>query len=215
MRNKINGSMMGFLVAALLVVLAALGVAYGLWFKTLTISGSIETGKVHALWTSASSSDRAGAGDQNLINYPPGKVVPAPENKDVGRLDCTIDAVDPEILHFTVVNGYPSYYADCEGEWTNDGTIPVKVVALRVAPEGGTMVDVPFDSWVDLDLNGDGKFDINFQIANGLCEQVDPEGIAANSIKVHVKQDAPQNTPLKFDVEIQLNQWNESSPPCS
>jgi len=198
---------------ALLLVLAALGIAYGLWSKTLTIAGVLDTGRVHALWTGASSSDRMYALDQNLVNYPPGTVVDT--DKDVGRLDCTIDRTDPEILHFTVVNGYPSYYADCQGEWTNDGTIPVKVVALRVAtPCGGPPVSIPFDRWVDLDLNCDGKFDINFQVANNLCEQVDPGQISADSIKVHVKQDAPQGVPLTWTTEIQLNQWNESSPPC-
>lgn len=201
----------GGLALLLIIALAAIGVASALWSKTLTISGTVYTGDVDAIWTAASSSDRNGARDQNLVD---GQVVEV--DKDVGRLDCTIDGEDPQILYFTVVNGYPSYYADCEGEWTNTGTIPVVVVDLRVDTEcpGVEPTSVPFDGWVDMDLDCDGKFDINFQLTNGLCTQIDPGETEANSIKVHVKQDAPQGQELRFTAEIQVNQWNESSPPC-
>lgn len=190
----------------LLLALLSVGVSYGLWSKTLFIEGTVNTGRVHAKWSNASSSDRTGALDMNLD--PNGNVIEVP--KDVGRLICEINTEDPQILDFTVINGYPSYYADCEGEWTNDGTIPVKIVALRAGPAGGPIVDIPHDTWVDMDLNGDGANDINLQVVNGLCTQVHPGETEAYSIKIHVKQAAPQNAELKFVVEVQLNQWNEA-----
>jgi hypothetical protein len=215
MRTVNRARPLGIAVVLLVVALATLGVAYGLWSEVLVIHSTVNTGTVHALWRTASSSDRTGSLDQNLVDYPPGTVVDM--TKDVGRLGCTIDAVDPEILNFTVYNGYPSYYADCEGEWINNGTIPVNVVDLRVDTDcpGVDPVSVPFDQWVDLDLNCDGKFDINFQITNHLCSQYEPGEGEANSIKVHVKQGAPQTSALSWRAEIQLNQWNESFPPCT
>ena len=200
------------IVLALLLVaaLAGLALAYALWSKTVSIGTTVQTGRVHARWIAASSSDRTGALDQNLD--PDGNVIEV--DKDVGRLACTINRADPEILNFVVHNGYPSYFADCQGEWKNDGTIPVKVVDLRVDTDCGGPVSIAFDKWVDLDLDCDGKFDVNFQVSNDLCHQVDPGEVEANSIKVHVKQDAPQGRTLQWKAEIQVNQWNESSPPC-
>jgi len=190
------------LVFALVVALASLGIGYGLWYKVLTVGGEVNTGTVHGYWTGAVTTDPPGAND---VKDETG----ARADKDVGMLECTIDGLDPEILHYTIHNGYPSYYADCEVEWTNDGTIPVKVVALRAGPEGGPLVDIPFDTWVDLDLNGDGENDINLKLTNGLLTQIDPGDDDAYSVWVHVKQTAPQGAVLGFDVEIQLNQWNE------
>ena len=190
------------LVLALLLALASLGVGYGLWSKILTIDDTVHTGTVHAQWTSAVTTDPAGAFDleDELGNR---------SDKDVGMLECTIDDIDPEILHYTIHDGYPSYYADCEVEWTNDGTIPVDVADLRAGPEGGPLVSIPFDTWVNLDLNGDRLDDINLMITNGLLVQIDPGAKDAYSVWVHVKQDAPQGKTLGFDVEVQLNQWNE------
>lgn len=190
------------LVLALLLALASLGVTYGLWFKVLTIDDTVHTGTVHAKWLSAVTTDPLGALDleDEFGNR---------SDKDVGMLECTIDDLDPEILHYTIHDGYPSYYADCEVAWINDGTIPVDVAGLRAGPEGGPLVSIPFDMWVDLDLNGDGLDDINLMIDNGLLVQIDPGQKDAYSVWVHVKQDAPQDAVLGFDIEIQLNQWNE------
>jgi len=190
------------LVLALLLALASLGVGYGLWFKVLTIDDTVHTGTVHAKWRSAVTTDTTGALDleDEFGNR---------SDKDVGMLECTIDDIDPEILHYTIHDGYPSYYADCEVEWINDGTIPVDVVALRAGPEGGPLVSIPFDQWVDLDLDGDTFYDINLKVVNGLLVQIDPGETDAYSVWVHVKQKAPQGAVLGFDIEIQLNQWNE------
>lgn len=189
------------LVLALLLALASLGLGYGLWSKTLTIDGTVSTGTVHAKWTSAVTTDPDGAKD---IKDETG----ARSDKDVGMLECTIDD-NPQILHYTIHDGYPSYYADCQVEWLNDGTIPVDVADLRAGPEGGPLVSIPFDTWVDLDLDGDTFYDINLKVVNGLLEQIDPGESDAYSVWVHVKQDAPQDAVLGFDIEIQLNQWNE------
>jgi len=189
------------LLALLLVLaLATLGLGYAHWEKLLDIDGTVNTGEVNAIWTAANTTDPVGANDLK-------DATGARSDKDVGMLECTIDA-NPQILHYTIHNGYPSYYADCEVEWTNNGTIPVDVVALRAGPEGGPLVSIPFDTWVDLDLNGDMLNDINLKVVNGLLVQIDPGASDAYSVWVHVKQDAPELAVLGFDVQIQLIQWN-------
>lgn len=189
------------LVFGLVVALAGLGVGYGLWYKVLTIGGEVNTGTVHGYWLSAVTTDPPGSND---LKDTAGNRY----EKDVGELECTIDTGDPEILHFTINNGYPSYYADCEVAWINDGSIPVNVAELRAGPAAGPLVPIPFDVFNDLDLDGDGEFDINLMVENGLGTQIDPGDKDAYSVWVHVKQAAPQDETLEFKVEFQLNQWN-------
>jgi len=127
-----------------------------------------------------------------------------PEPKDVGVTTGWIDAVDHQLLHFQIDNGYPSYTGDCQGEWTNTGEIPVVIVAVSIDGQIATS-GVP----VDLDVNADGKPDLNVTFVNSIGDQVDPNEVVAHSIRAHVKQDAPQNSALAFIMEICMRQWNE------
>lgn len=197
-------------VLALLAVTVALGiggVGYALWSKSLNVEGTVDTGRVHALWTQAVSTDPPGS--QDLKDMLGNRY-----KKDVGMVECVVDESDPEVLNIAIHNGYPSYHADCQVAWTNDGTIPVVVSDLLAGPDENSLRQIPFDRFVDLDLDDDGQPDINLMIANGLCTQVDPGDCDAYSIWLHVKQAAPQGTPLKFVAKQPLNQWNEPGPKC-
>ena len=119
----------GPLVMALVFALAILGVGYGLWSKTLTVGGTVHTGNLNVDWTLTACSELWGW---------PGPLLPGEYlGKDVGSVTAEIDSQDPQILHFTVENGYPSYVADCEVEYTNTGSIPVNVVATDIVPGQG------------------------------------------------------------------------------
>jgi hypothetical protein len=111
----------GILFMVLVMALAALGVGYGHWTKTLDINGSVTTGEVNADFDSASTSD---------TGIDPGYT------KDVGT--CTVSGVGTQTLTITVDNAYPSYTCDVDFTITNTGTIPLKVNALSLtggAPE--------------------------------------------------------------------------------
>jgi len=177
------------LALVLLLALASLGMGYGLWSKTLTIDGTVNTGELHAEWTLVGCFDF----ESKL-----------PEPKDVGTTSGWIDTGDPQLLHFQIDNGYPSYTGDCEGEWTNTGNIPVVIVAVRIDSQIATS-GVP----VDLDVNADGKPDLNVTFVNSIGDQVDPGEFVAHSIRAHVKQEAPQDSALPFTMAICLRQWNE------
>jgi hypothetical protein len=177
------------LVLLLVVGLAGIGTGYALWSKTLDIGGGVHTGMVDAEWTSCLCID------QGLDPNPSGP----PKDKDVGWTTCEIDSVDPEILHVTTHNGYPSYFNDCQVEFTNTGTIPVKIHGVTVTPIDFTRASA----------YGAGDGEIWIGLIDGVGSQLEPGDPAASSLKWHVEQPAEQNHAYHFDVAIQLNQWNE------
>ena len=201
MNLRSSGRKVTALVLLLLVSLAVVGVAYAMWDKTLTIEGTVNTGDVDAEWTFVSSGD------------PPGAIDPG-YDKDVGELTCEIDGTDPQILHFTVNNGYPSYTADCEVEFNNTGTIPWIVEAISIIP------GMELTGCVLVGPNPAGSQELQcdqltITYIDALCTQVDPGdpfGLAS-SIRIHVEQPAEENWAYTFDVEVLLVQWNESACP--
>ena len=48
--HNATGPPLALLILILLLALASVGVGYGLWARTLTIEGTVETGKVDAKW---------------------------------------------------------------------------------------------------------------------------------------------------------------------
>ncbi len=171
-----------------LVALGAVGVGYGLWFKVLLVEGTIETGNVDAQWSFVGCFDI--------------------EEKDVGTIDGIIDPVDPQILHFEIGNGYPSYTADCEVEYTYLGSVPAHVEEIR-------FVDGDFTGCVVEQSPTTGSFTASCDQAtvtwaNNLCTQLHAGDFVGSSLRVHVEQEAEQNTTYNFGVEVQLNQFNES-----
>lgn len=185
------GSPAVVLVLLLVLALATLGMGYGLWSKTLTIEGTVNTGSVDAEWTLVGCFDI--------------------EDKDVGTTTGWIDEVDPQILYFQIDNGYPSYIGDCEVEFTYLGTVPAMVEAI-------TFLAGPELTNCTVDQQSTGSFtatcdQLTVTWANGLCVQLHNGEFLASSLRAHVEQDAEQLTTYTFGVEVQLNQWNESTCP--
>lgn len=177
------------LVLLLVFAVASIGIGYALWGKTLNIDGSVNTGTVNAEWVSCLCNDLGNDPNQD------GTV----KDKDVGSTTCAIDGVDPQILHFTVDNGYPSYFVDCQVEFQNTGTIPVVVKPFTLRA-----IDYTPASAKDAD---DGQLWVEF--VDGVGAQVDPGVKQAGSLKIHVEQSAAQDHAYHLEVEIPLNQWNE------
>lgn len=177
------------LVFALVVALAGLGLGYGLWSKVLTVNATVETGDVDAEWTSCLCNDLGLDPDQEG----------GTKDKDVGSTTCSIDEGDPQILHFLVQNGYPSYFVDCQVEFTNTGTIPVIIEDWR-------MVNLDFTPASAKDAN-DGPVWVHF--VDGVGAQVDPGVEQGSSLKIHVEQMAEELAEYNFDIEVCLRQWNE------
>lgn len=177
----------------LILSLATVGVAYGLWSETLHIEGEVETGDVSVIWTKAICADK-----ETL--------------KDVGSVSGEIDSADPGHLYFHIENGYPGYEGDCEVEYTSTGSIPVHVEAINFIPWAGltdcTILQSPRTGSIIAQCN-----ELTVTWANGLCTQLHQGDFLASSIYTEVQQDAAQNSQYEFSIEIQLNQFNESGCP--
>ena len=192
MYTKKTGAPAAVLVLVLILALATLGMGYGLWSKTLYINGTVETGSVNAEWSFVGCFDV--------------------EDKDVGTTTGWIDELDAQIMHFQIDNGYPSYVGDCEVEFTYLGTVPAKVEAIRFlpAPEltNCTVEQSPTTGSFTATCD-----QLTVTWGNGLCIQLHNGDFLASSLRAHVEQDAEQLSTYTFGVEIQLNQWNESTCP--
>ena len=103
----------GLICLALVLALGALGVGFAMWDKTLYIDGTVNTGEVNAIFTTASCTED-----------------PEVEGKDVGS--CTLTGIGEQTLTITIDNGYPCYGCTVDFTVDNIGTIPVKVQSLTI-----------------------------------------------------------------------------------
>jgi len=186
------------LVVGLVLALASLGVAYGLWSKALTVDGTVNTGDLNADW------DLASCGE--LYGWPGPFSQGEFLGKDVGSVEAVIDPDDAQILHFTVDNGYPSYVADCEVEYANTGTIPVNVVGTTIIPVAG-LTNCTLTGVQTKTLTCD---QLTVVLVDGIGLQLDPGDGLASSVRIHVEQLAKERTTYEFDVGVCLAQWNEN-----
>ena len=117
----------GVLFLVLMVGMAAVGASYALWSKTITLTGTVATGKVDMEWSTFTD-------DDNGID--PGY--------DKNVADCTV-ITTPGLVTVTITNGYPSYTCTIVGDIHNSGTIPIKLqnfvytvpAGITVTPSGG------------------------------------------------------------------------------
>jgi len=181
----------GVLAVGLLMILASIGIVNGLWSKNLVIHGVVETGDLNVDWTTASSGDNFGPDEcTDFGGFDCDGLVP----KDVGSLDCFIDNVDAQILHFEISNGYPSYEADCEVHLTNTGSIPFVIRGFTIDASNSSP---PLTNCV---VSGTAQSQIvlcdqlKIGYIDGVGLQIDPGGETASSVIVHVEQAAAQNT---------------------
>ncbi len=122
-----KGMKIGTLFLVLMVGMAAVGASYALWSKTITLSGSVATGKVDMEWSTFTD-------DDNGID--PGY--------DKNVADCTVTTT-PGLVTVTITNGYPSYTCTIVGDIHNSGTIPIKLkdfvytvpAGIKVTPSTG------------------------------------------------------------------------------
>src|SRR3990170_7691975 len=141
------------------VALGLLGLGYALWFKVITISSVVNTGRVHASIERAftddddkvdsplDSQDTEGCVDLGAVDVDgdgktscdPAATGPDPKrhyDKDVARCDAALTDPDADQAgkqggSVTITNGYPSYHCTAWFRFHNSGTIPVKLVAVN------------------------------------------------------------------------------------
>lgn len=137
----------GILFMVLVAMLAAIGVGYGLWSKTLHLDGVVKTGSVNAEFSSACTDDNGFPDcpmgqdfeDDGLDPAETGADPKLRYDKDVGSCEAEASAAtdtdaDQDGIQgatVTIDNGYPSYHCTAWFGIKNTGTIPWRVQAIE------------------------------------------------------------------------------------
>jgi len=193
---------LGALALCLLLTLATIGVVWGLWSKTLSIEGTVQTGRLHARWDGAICSE--------FFDWPwppegNGEVL----GKDVGHTTVSIDPNDNNVLNLVIDNGYPSYAIDCEVEYINDGTIPWIIRGFDIMAVSPNLTNCVLTGTTNNKTLTCDQLTVVF--VDGVGSQIDPGDRVASSLRVHIEQPAAQGTEYLFKVRICVAQWNEAA----
>lgn len=122
------------LVGLLVVMLAALGVGYALWFEDLKVHGDVTTGELDVQFSLYDPIEWFSDEDNVLIED-----VPASKFAGMGCSSAFVDysglldspeGTDPsddgyEVIRFTASGMYPSYHCRLQFDITNTGSVPV------------------------------------------------------------------------------------------
>lgn len=187
----------------LLIGLAIAGYAYASWYKTLYINGTVKTGILDWEFTTVLFIDGKGedyhCGD-GFVNPPPTQ-----GDKDVGRTYAKI--VDPHNVEVTLTNVYPCYFTMVSVYAKNTGTIPF--IIDKVIIDGHSFNKTQLPALVQLDIDGDGDYDIEIWWKNALETQLHPgDDTDEMSFWIHILQGAPQGKIFTFQIELVAIQWN-------
>lgn len=216
------------LLFALAIALSATGILYSHWTDTLEVSADIQTGEVGVGWADVSCVEGSFPGIQVLGGPGGGDVTARPAgllgdpawtnlgnpfrpgltqytkwetNKNVAHIAIDFTALNPDAT-LSYFNTYPSYYDDCQMEFTNAGSIPIAVPYLVIEGSAGTKLAT--DIFAD---NGDVWVEWRGQTPPN--PQIDPLAIVVGSLKMHVEQVAEQNTDFSFSMVVCVHNWNE------
>ncbi|MEM2031068.1 MAG: SipW-dependent-type signal peptide-containing protein [Archaeoglobaceae archaeon] len=130
----------GAMFVVLLVALGLVGATYAVWTDQLTISGSVATGKLEVVFSSAEALQ-----DND------------PEGYDIGSVTCSISE-DGKTGYVTISNAYPGYEASCVFTIANVGSIPAKVTGIEINADEGLTVEtsgVYVDDVIDVEDSAD------------------------------------------------------------
>jgi hypothetical protein len=216
----------GLLCLALVLAMGALGVGYALWWDELMVQGNVDTGVLCWEWSRTPLTTDKGPPptfinpDMNILPGFEGDWFYAPGMKDVGYTYAVKD--DDKHITFNLVNVYPCYFDMFSIYYQNCGTVPLhfEYITFYSGPEA-----TPWDSvtlnWIaeeyapfGLDLDNDGKDDIEFRWGNHIGSQLHPgEESGEVSFWIHILQECPQGEQLSFHATLRAVQYNESIHP--
>lgn len=213
------------LVLVLAFAFAAMGGAYAMWYDSLFLDETVNTGVVDLQWCGASTSSDAspnyvGSGDVfrgNLDRLDPGN---PNEAKNVGYKDVVVSNDDedlPEIIGsdlrmvndlmtITLANGYPGYQEEVYSAIMNKGTVPTKFEVTLA--DGEAIPD-----WMHFQIVKSSDGTVLFDNLNNINEleglQLDPGDCICVKIIERILQAAPENADVNFTMQLKGIQWNE------
>lgn len=197
----------GTLFMILVLLLATLGVGYGLWAAELTIVGTVYTGEVDLAlsleeidegeWFNAECPGSAGYSigqDCDGVNGLNDDM--EAEGKDIAECRAYFLDEDFSVLYVDVVNGYPSFNCFVRYNVENSGTIPVKVHSPVYSNPNPAAIH--FNGWPPPCYEND------IQLHRGEA--------AYCNLHIHVEQAAEENATYTVRINIFGHQWNEEPP---
>lgn len=210
----------------LIIALALLGVGYGIWSQSLFIRGTVVTGNVSAEFVRAFTDDDGQVDNPAFdsqdtgtcaisiggdLSCDPADYGPDPKphhDKAVGV--CIAEILgDPTHGAVTQKNVYPGYFCTAWFAVQNNGSIPVKVGSATINGQAVTP-GLP----TPMDLSGDSNDDIVIRLTGlNICQQIDPGETVWLEVDHEILSDAPQAASMSYEVEVQLNQWNQDCQP--
>lgn len=187
-----RGNGFALISVLLLISLALIGFAYAHWEEIITVEGEVSTGTIDAKITDCYCNDNG-----NDPGY----------DKDVASCECSIDKNDPQKAYVNITNAYPCYNVNITLVVKNIGTIPIALGEVRV--DGNI---IPKQQWKQIDLDNDGKNDIEFYVIPG--GSANPGEFIAPILKIHIMEGAKQSsaeqtTKYTFTIEFDFWNWNE------
>jgi len=217
----------GLLSLALVLALGSLGVAYALWWDDLYVQGNVDTGDLCWEWTGVTCMDPGPAPGQICYDYHcnPGFVPNQAGldfwqgDKDCGWTTCEVKPDDHHRITLTLNNVYPCYFNEISVYAINCGTMALHFEKVIFTSPFDTGFIVTSENTIDsLDLDGDGKDDIEFKWGNHLGMQLHPGDRSGEiSFWLHILQECPQEEPnLTFTITLVAQPWNDSAwPPAT
>lgn len=210
------------LALVMIFAFAALGGAYAMWYDSLYLYTTINTGSVDVCWENVKTSDDGGyyaeMSGEARANVHMGNVDSMDagnpnggELKNIASLNAQLTSdsewsdfrVVNDQLNITLKNAYPGYQESVEADIVNLGSVPVK---FRVIKE-----DVPAWVVVQVDLYSNELGEVQEWTAlEGY--QLDPGAIVHARITYRIHQSAEQSKQIAFKLQLKGIQWNEYSP---
>jgi len=207
---------LAFLAILLIVLLAGLGVAYGLWSETLTIEGTVNTGNVDVQFADVSI-------EEKVYDYNVRQEISEPQAK-ANAANCTYQitgtGTDNETLVITAQGAYPSWRCYVHFSVESIGSVPVHVFRPERQSVSPSDDDLPEAFWCDFSTSQSGT--------TAMLEGATPqwgwptppppqykqlhqgEKLICH-IKIHFdnNEGIGENSTYKFKYTILAKQWNE------
>ncbi|GAP09570.1 hypothetical protein BECAL_00714 [Bellilinea caldifistulae] len=211
---------LGFLAILLIVLLAGVGVAYGLWSETLTIDGIVNTGEVNVGFRNVNVEE--GVAVNGILTKPEPK-----EKADAANCYTEIlnKGFDNETLQVTTKGAYPSWHCFVTYEVVSTGNVPV-----HINKPGYKLIYGPKPAWKDLGITECKLFKAGKTTAEeeSTCTETDPtkcppapsywqlhEGDKLEcKLTIHFNnyeggEPISENSTYTFQYQIMAYQWNE------
>jgi len=180
----------GTILVAMAILLATVGVGYGLWSERLVIDGTVHTGEVDVGFSGPYTYDFVLV--NGVAQYEP------PEKDRFTTCEAALYDFDPnsdglEGMTITVEGAYPGYYCVVYFDVSNIGSIPIKITR-PIADENNApflYIDGCYTNWAQLEPTESSGWCYMYSFFDN------EDGVA-------------ENATYHFHFDIEARQWNEA-----